>query len=157
MYVEEHTFDQDIYKTECTHFDQVLMIDADIMDEDHFECLDPDNLKGKECTALGFGDSPEKQENNIMHNAYLLAGTMCTAAFGLWTVVLTTVRCIFGAYSRGRFPAPTTESFATLMAVDGLESIGPEERTWDKAILDLGCSATVAGPTWVNEFIRKLN
>ena len=43
------------------------------------------------------------------------------------------------------------------MAGDVLESIGPEERTWDEAILDLGCSATVAGRTWVDEFIRRSN
>ena len=85
MYVEEHTFDQDIYKSEYVHFDQVLMIDTDIVDEDHFKCLNPDNLNVKECTALGLGDSPETQENNVIHNAYLMTGTMCTAAFGLWT------------------------------------------------------------------------
>ena len=59
------------------------MIDTDIVKEDHFECLDPDDLEVKECTALGLEESPETQDNNIMHNAYLLAGTICTAAFGL--------------------------------------------------------------------------
>ena len=74
------------------------MIDTEIVDEDHFECLDPDDLKVKECTALRLRDSPETQENNIMHNTYLLAGTICTIAFGLWTAVSTTVRWIFEAY-----------------------------------------------------------
>ena len=110
-----------------------------------FSASIPDDLKIEECTALGYEDPTETQENNIMHNAHLLAGTMCTAKW------------IFEAYGQGPFPAPTTESFATLMAVDGLESIGPEGRTWDAAILDLGCSATVAGRTWVDEFIRKSN
>ena len=45
MYVEEHTFDQDIYNPEYVHFDQVLMIDTDIVDKDYFECLDPDDLR----------------------------------------------------------------------------------------------------------------
>ena len=47
MYIEEHTFDQDIYKSEYVHFDQLLMIDTGIVDKDHFECFDPEDLKVK--------------------------------------------------------------------------------------------------------------
>ena len=157
LYVEEHTFDQDIYNPEHVHFDQVLMIDTDIVDEDYFECLDPSDLKIEECTGLRSKDSKEMLEDNIMNDIYLLTGTMCTVALGLWTAVLDTAMWILEAYILSPFFAKTAESFATLMAVDGLESIRPEERTWDEAILDLGCSATVARQTWVDEFIRRSN
>ena len=157
LYVEEHTFDQDIYKSEYVHFDQVLMIDTDIVDEDYFECLDPSNLKEAEYTGRRSEDLKEMQEDNIMHNIYLLMGTMCTVALSLWTAVSATAMWILEAYILGPFPAKTTEFFATLMALDGLESIGPEESTWYKAILDLGCSVTVAGQTWVGNFIRRSN
>ena len=35
LYVEEHTFDWDIYNPEHVRFDQVLMIDTDNVDEDY--------------------------------------------------------------------------------------------------------------------------
>ena len=45
MYVEQHTFDQDIYKSEYVRIGKILMIDTNNVDKDHYECLDPDNLK----------------------------------------------------------------------------------------------------------------
>ena len=59
------------------------MIDTNIVDKDHFECLGPDELEVKKSRALSLEESPETQENNIMGNAYLLERTVCTAAFGL--------------------------------------------------------------------------
>ena len=94
---------------------------------------------------------------NSTYNANQVVRSICTAAFGVWAVVLTTVGKISGACSPILSVARTKESFAILMAVDRPDLIGPEEEVWDEAILELGCSATVAGRAWVNEFIKKSN
>ena len=101
MYVEEHTFDQDIFNPEHVRFDQVLMIDTEIVDEDYFECLDPSDLMVEEYTELRSDDPEETQEDNIMHDIYLLTGTMCTVALGLWSAASATAMWILEAYLLG--------------------------------------------------------
>ena len=72
LYVEVHTFDQDLHESDYIPFAQVIMMDTKIVDEDHFACLLPDNLGLGEYTALVLeeGELPQTKENDIMTSTY---------------------------------------------------------------------------------------